>query len=30
MELSKKQKPFSKFFSQFLKATLNFEHLKKI
>ena len=29
MELSQKQKTFSQFFSQFLKASLNFEHFQK-
>ena len=27
--LSQKQKPFSEFFSVFLKSTLNFEHFQK-
>ena len=27
--LSQKQKPFSEFFSPFLKSTLNFEHFQK-
>ena len=29
MQLSKKQKGFSQFFSKFLKSTLNFEHFEK-
>ena len=29
MQLSRKQKTFSQFFSSFLKSTLNFEHSQK-
>ena len=29
MQLSRKQKTFSEFFSAFLKSSLNFEHLLK-
>ena len=29
MQLSRKQKPFSDFFSSFLKSGLNFEHFLK-
>ena len=29
MQLSRKQKTFSNFFSAFLKSNLNFEHFKK-
>ena len=29
MQLSQKQKPFSEFFSTFLKSRLNFEHIQK-
>ena len=30
MQLSRKQKGFSKFFAAFLRYRLNFEHIKKI
>ena len=29
MQLSRKQKTFSQFFSAFLKSSLNFEHFQK-
>ena len=29
MQLSRKQKTFSEFFSAFLKSSLNFEHFQK-
>ena len=29
MQLSRKQKNFSEFFSAFVKSTLNFEHFQK-
>ena len=29
MQLSRKQKAFSEFFSAFLKSSLNFEHFQK-
>ena len=29
MQLSQKQKPFSEFFSTFLKSRLSFEHIQK-
>ena len=29
MEVSRKQKTFSEFFSAFLKSSLNFEHFQK-